>query len=570
MNTILGGSQKHHPAGLGNWDNSCYQNSVIQGLASLHSFGPFIKGTLDTGEEARLPTHVALKDILDRLNATDSGPQTLWTPSALKSMNSWQQQDAQEYFSKVMDEVDRESLRSYGKHKVRPGFEAALDPAPHSNLGPCPFRNPFEGLLAQRVGCKQCGYTEGLSLLPFNCLTVNIGPQYEYDVRDLLEEHTGLEDIEGVECVKCTLLRVQTQLEALAAKSTISEPSAGSDQPSKLQAAVGSRLETIRKVFADDSFSEPGLLKRCNVPAKSQVMSVKSKQVIIARPPKSLVIHINRSIFDDFGTQRKNTAAVRFPRRLDLSRWCLGSKLSPAGVENLETWPAKSTESMLPACRAEYQELNKLYELRCVVTHYGRHENGHYVAYGKRRINLTDSSPDATKESSAGERWYCFNDEVVTEVSEEDVLDRGGVFMLFYEALPPQQSLQTLPELEIPTQVEKRYSEATSGSYRAADEVVNTSDVEEMVGALREPQDAMPESREKDHALPQENASCDPADRNEAQSLPTKVSSSPESPLRASSLTPLMRTSSASPSKSRNSRRPSNFTMHSPSVISAV
>jgi ubiquitin carboxyl-terminal hydrolase 1 len=59
------------------------------------------------------------------------------------------------------------------------------------------------------------------------------------------------------------------------------------------------------------------------------------------------------------------------------------------------------------------------------VTHHGRHENGHYVAFAKR-----------------GKGWYCFNDEIVTPVSEADVLSRGNVFMLFYEAVDIDTTVQ--------------------------------------------------------------------------------------------------------------------------------
>ena len=58
-----------------------------------------------------------------------------------------------------------------------------------------------------------------------------------------------------------------------------------------------------------------------------------------------------------------------------------------------------------------------VYELKCVVTHYGSHHDGHYIALGKR-----------------DKVWYSFNDERVTKISEEEVLARGNGFMLFYEA----------------------------------------------------------------------------------------------------------------------------------------
>src|SRR5436190_20160575 len=62
-NAILG-SKEHLPPGLGNWDNSCYQNSVIQGLASLRSLRTCLENnSQELGHRGLLLTHAALKDI---------------------------------------------------------------------------------------------------------------------------------------------------------------------------------------------------------------------------------------------------------------------------------------------------------------------------------------------------------------------------------------------------------------------------------------------------------------------------------------------------------------------------
>lgn len=123
------------------------------------------------------------------------------------------------------------------------------------------------------------------------------------------------------------------------------------------------------------------------------VLSTKSKQLTVGRLPEDLVVHLNRSIFDMYGNQRKNTAVVDFPLRLSIvNRWCA------------------------PLDDASGHTVQAAYALQCVVTHAGRHDDGHYIAYAKR-----------------GKGWYCFNDEVVTQVSEEFVASRGNAFMLFYE-----------------------------------------------------------------------------------------------------------------------------------------
>lgn len=494
------------PAGLGNWDNSCYQNSILQGLAALKPFPRYLSGLMLEGPSAndKTVTTGALRELIADLNDASNNGRTLWTPSILKNMSTSQQQDAQEYFSKLLDEIDKEIARA-AKATHRPfGFETDLNKddtasSQHSDdsgyqslstISKCgselrTIRNPLEGFLAQRVACTACEFSEGLSLIPFNCLTLNfdIGiPQY--DLYELLDNYVRLEPIPNVECTKCTLLDYRKRLQALNNTSLI----------------VRDRLETVEAAIEEDDFDEK-TLKSCNIP-KKKVESTKTKQAVIARPPQSLVIHMNRSVFDETTFRTfKNMAAVRFPSMLDLGPWTLGS----AGGRNPgasaydngegsvgqtapdeEKWACSPTASMVAGDTYPSKLMGPFYELRAVVTHYGRHENGHYVCYRKhskatkmeRASNespiLPESRPtydvggddastlvdddqfveaeevqekDDTQKSQQGDRyepesqWWRLSDQDVTEVSEEFVLAQGGVFMLFYDCVDPNAVL---------------------------------------------------------------------------------------------------------------------------------
>lgn len=412
------------PAGLGNWDNSCYQNSIIQSLASLSSFDEYLKGNVErmTQRDTR-GTHDALRNIISRLNSLENHGKRLWTPLALKSMNSWQQQDAQEYFSRIIDEVDREISKLANERSAEVGFCRA--PEEDESLKDWQH-SPFQGLLAQRVGCTRCGYTEGLSLLPFTCLTVNVGGEMEYAIRDCLDEYTALESIEGVECIKCTILRTKTSLEQVLLNMNLRDaskpaPPANGGSVSVLRNTVQDRLKVIKEVCEASDFTDSGLYKKCEISAKSRVSSMKSKQAIVARAPKDLVIHVNRSIFDVTGVQRKNHAGVRFPLHLNLSRWCLGSYCIPSGQELLESWKTSPIDSMLPESGGEQLGFTKWYQLRAVITHYGGHENGHYIAYRKRPSNHWEADVRATDAKEAEDSWFCFSDDVVSPVSEDQI-----------------------------------------------------------------------------------------------------------------------------------------------------
>lgn len=420
-----------NPPGLGNWDNSCYQNTVIQSLSSLTGWKKYLDANIEmmpTGTPQ--PTHEALVSIIDTLNDPENRGRRQWIPSALKSMNSWQQQDAQEYFSKVTDAVDNELISFLKKQPQNSGLhEQNEDKRDFPRLP----RNPFHGLLAQRVGCRDCGFTEGLSLLPFTCLTVNLDNQRECDIRQRLDEYTTLESIEGVECIKCTVQRTKVSLEKVLSnldeKPTLKDDGQAGESLAALKKTVASRLGVIDGIFDNGDFSDPVLYKKLNVSDKGRVSSTKSKQAVIARAPECLTIHVNRSIFDSAGYQRKNNAPVRFPSHLDLGKWSLGSNSADTEDGVREVWETNPERSMLAPSGAKPGSTSKIYELRALITHYGLHEDGHYISYRK-------TLSDAEVPDSQGS-WFGFSDHIVFPVSEEEVLSQGGVFMLFYEAAPP-------------------------------------------------------------------------------------------------------------------------------------
>ncbi|TVY62854.1 Ubiquitin carboxyl-terminal hydrolase [Lachnellula suecica] len=433
MNIAAGGLDGK-PAGLGNWDNSCYQNSVLQGLASLHSLSgyltnPAIKKRAGRDvEESDMKMAEALKGLIETLNDPDNNGKRIWTPAILKNMSSWQQQDAQEYFSKVLDEIDKEVGMVAKTMKSSRGFESPDSRSSSSDSFETPlssYRNPLEGLIAQRVGCTKCGYSEGLSMIPFNCLTVPLGRAFEHAIPECLDEYTKLEQIEGVECGKCTLLKYQRLLPMLLERAEGSE-----FENNVAYQQTKDRLAKVMEALEDDDYEEK-TLKKCNIPSKSRVSSTKSRQAVIARPPNSLVVHFNRSLFDELtGELRKNYSEVRFPKLLDLGPWCLGSSGTNADGA-IEGWLLNPDKPMVASSRRPSRLRGPIYELRAVVTHYGRHENGHYICY-RKHPPISDAV-----ETEKNEQWWRLSDDDVMKVSEENVLGQGGVFMLFYDRIEP-------------------------------------------------------------------------------------------------------------------------------------
>ncbi|KAI1864209.1 hypothetical protein JX265_008580 [Neoarthrinium moseri] len=479
------------PAGLGNIDYSCFQNSILQGLTSLRPLPTYLDSAItpspqsqqDSPEESSASS---LQQLIAQLRDRENNGKTLWTPRKLKSLHTWEQQDAQEYFSKLLDEVEKEVAKASKEQYKPPGVESALTrddtesehsddsgyqslPASSKAVSEAKVaRNPLEGMAAQRVACVQCGFSEGLSLIPFNCLTLHLGVgTMQHDLYELLDSYTQLESIEGVECAKCTLLKAQRLLKMLL--------DCAQDKPDELLQEPRARLEAVELALEEDDFEEKTLKDKCKISGQHRSSSTKTKQVAIARPPRSLAIHMNRSVFDEnTGNMWKNFAAVRFPSTLDLGPWCLGSANQTALSrdrtlsidqerkldEDEESWVSDPKASMISGDKNPSKISGPIYELRAVVTHQGQHENGHYVCYRKHpglspdekevttnndnENQSTDEEKtlaETTTDDENVEQWWRLSDESVWNVTEENVLAQGGVFMLFYDCVDPHSVL---------------------------------------------------------------------------------------------------------------------------------
>lgn len=336
--------------------------------------------TIDKGSETT-PVAFSLTDLLQHLNTPlkyatalrpDQVARALMQSDKNRLLATREQQDAQEFFSLLLDTLESESTRQWLVENKPPGLETVTTlnttysskPSvdPHisinkpSTLEP-PVPSPFEGLSANRMGCLKCKYVENIRHEKFGPMVLPLTVSGSTTLVESLQKAFEIEILDDVECQKCTLLAYRGNLLRLIDKL-----------PSGNTATVEAtrRLERIDLALRSGKLDDASLLG--GDVKKFIQRSQKTKHQMIARPPRLLAFHIQRSNFHNFtGRALKNQASVGFPRMLDVSEYVTTSELSMDPEEPISQW--------------KEGDVRTVYRLKSVVVHYGLHNIGHYVAY---------------------------------------------------------------------------------------------------------------------------------------------------------------------------------------------
>ncbi|OPJ74955.1 ubiquitin carboxyl-terminal hydrolase 30 [Patagioenas fasciata monilis] len=409
--------------GLLNLGNTCFMNSLLQGLSSCPSFIKWLEEFTAQYKTDQKPStkhrylSVTLLHLLKALSCQEVTEDDVLDASCLLEVlrmyrwqiSSFEEQDAHELFhvltSSLEDERDRQPrvTHLFDVHSLeQPEItQKQISCRTRGSLPPVSdhwrAQHPFHGRLTSNMVCKHCEHQSPVRYDTFDSLSLSIPAAVWIQAEGTLNG-------QSIENQRTTFVK-QLKLGKLPQCLCI-----------HLQRLSWSNQGTPLKRHEHVQFNEFLIMDiyKYRIPVhKSSQNELNQKNSEEAMPGTK----------DGMAVKPSDAEQPSGPKPLFMNGACSSSFLTSSGTFPLATFPECSSPVYL-------------YRLMAVVVHHGDMHSGHFVTYRR-------SPPSAKHPLAVSSQWLWISDDTVRKASLQEVLS-SSAYLLFYERVHSRAQHQSL------------------------------------------------------------------------------------------------------------------------------